>query len=335
MARGSAPSIHALLAVCAAVGATITAAKPASAEEAPELIHIDYTAPPGCPNASAFERELKSRTRRAWTPAGRVSARALTVSITSDKGLYRGRFLLEDPAGSSQSDEVPWEGCDDIVAALAVKAAIAIDGSPPSLMPTVGPRFPTWKSEPWVFRPSPFVLGDRPQPWRLTVGANLSAIGALSPFLTPAASVHIDMSKSGEGLGAMTIRISILRAIEDIDVNDDIVTMQWIASRLEVCPLKRLIPPISVSPCMAVDTGAIEWKLSPPGAARHWIALDLIGRAQLALFERLILEFQAGVIVPLTRNEFGLGAGRISGKSVHRVPVISGTFGGGTGVRFP
>lgn len=333
MARGSASSIPALLAACAAAGATAAAAAPASAEETPERIHIDYTAPPGCPNAGAFERELKRRTRRSWTPAGRVSARTLTVSITSDKGLYRGRFLLEDPAGSSQSDEVPWEGCGDIVAALAVKAAIAIDGSPPSLMPAVGPRFPLW-DEPWPVRPALFVLGERPQPWSLTVGANLSAIGAISPFLTPAASVHIDMSRSGEGLGATTVRISILRAIEDIDVDGDIVTMQWIASRLEVCPLKRLIPPISLSPCMAVDTGAIEWKLTPPGAARHWVTVDLIGRTQLTLFERLVLEFQAGVVVPLTRNEFGLGD-RLSGKSVHRVPVISGMFGGGTGVRFP
>jgi hypothetical protein len=334
MARGSAPSIHALLAVCAAAGATIAAPELASAEEAPEPIRIDFTAPPGCPDASAFERELKRRTRRAWEPAGRVSARSLTVSITSDKGLYRGRFLLEDPGNASQSDEVPWEGCDDIVAALAVKAAIAIDGSPPRPMPIVGPGFPLW-DKPWPVRPALFVLGERPQPWRLTVGANLTAIGAISPFLTPAASVHIDMTREGEGLGATTVRISILRAIEDIDVNGDILTMQWISSRLEVCPLKRLIPPISVSPCMAVDTGAIEWKLTPPGAARHWIAFDLIGRVQLALFERLILEFQAGVIMPLTRNEFGLGAGRLSGKSVHRVPVISGMFGGGTGVRFP
>ena len=84
-----------------------------------------------------------------------------------------------------------------------------------------------------------------------------------------------------------------------------------------------------------MDTGAIEWKIESPGVARHWVAVDLIGRVQATFFQRLVLEAQAGVILPLTHYEFGLGPNKLSGKSLHGVPVVSGMVGGSTGVRFP
>ena len=111
--------------------------------------------------------------------------------------------------------------------------------------------------------------------------------------------------------------------------------MEWISSRLEACPLHRSFPPFTLSPCFAVDTGVTQWKVAPPPVTRHWISLDLIAHLEATFFERLILEVQAGAIFPLTRFEFGLGADKLSGKSIHRVPVISGMLGAGTGVRFP
>lgn len=336
MVRGAAP----ILPFVFASGAAALAAdvRTALAAEEPEPIQIAYSASRACPPASAFEREVKDRTIRPWIPGGRESARTLKVAIKESDGLYRGRLIVEEPSGASQSDEVPWERCDDVVSALAVKAAIAIDASPPRLLPSLAPkasRYLAWDAPRWAFQPAQISIDERPQPWRVTVGAGLLGTGAISPGLAPAASIFLDVSRIGEGLEAITIRLSLLRAIGDFRADDEIVTMEWIASRLEACPLHRNFPPFTISPCMAVDTGAAIWKVEPPGVARHWISLDFIGRVQATVFERLILELQAGAIVPLTRFEFGLGPDKSSGKSLHRIPVISGMLGGGTGVRFP
>src|SRR5215218_5513454 len=123
MARGAAPSIQAFLAACACAAATATTASPASADDKPEPLRIVFTAPIECPRVTIFERELHSRTRRPWSRAGRESARTLRIAITSREGLYRGRLTIEEPSGSSRSEEVPWEHCNDVVSALAVKAA--------------------------------------------------------------------------------------------------------------------------------------------------------------------------------------------------------------------
>jgi hypothetical protein len=84
-----------------------------------------------------------------------------------------------------------------------------------------------------------------------------------------------------------------------------------------------------------VDTGVVEWKAGPPSAVRQWLSFDLIGRAQVTLFERLVLEAQVGIILPITRDSFGFGDDEVYGRAIHEVPVLSGSAGGGVGVRFP
>lgn len=332
MSRGGARSFGVLTAALVAASGT------ARASERPEPIQIVMSAPRACPPASVFEAELRGRTRRPWVRGGRASPRTIRVAITPSERLFRGRLIIEEPSGSTRSDEVPWERCEDVVSALAVKAAIIVDGSSPEALPAIGPRAqpqPLWADLRWSSAPAMTKLDEPPKPWRLTIGADLSAMGAVSPRLALTPSIFLDVSRAGDGFDALSIRLSILRAIDDFQTENQIVTMQWIASRLEACPYHQRLSVFTLSPCVGADTGAIEWAVDAPGVGRHWLDLTMIGRAQATLFGRLVLEAQAGVIVPLTRYEFGLGQQRLYGKSLHKVPAISGLIGGGTAVRFP
>jgi hypothetical protein len=258
--------------------------------------------------------------------------------ITSSGGLFRGRLLTETPSGATRSDEVVWEKCEDVVSALAVKTALNIDGGPPRPMPPVAspkpllsaPEDPRWMSQPALVR-----LDARDQPWRFTVGAQIVAMGGIAPGAAPSVGLFVDLSRIGEGVEAATVRISVMRSQSYVQANQEIATMQWIASRLEGCPLHRRFDIFTFAPCFAVDTGVVEWKAGPPSAVRQWLSIDLIGRAQVTLFERLVLEAQVGIILPITRDSFGFGDDEVYGRAVHEVPVLSGSAGGGVGVRFP
>jgi hypothetical protein len=336
MARGRARRGPLLIAVVSAV--LFGSAGRALARDEPERIRTFYAAPPECPSSDAFADAVQARTRRPWVPAGRSSTRTFRVAITLSDGVFRGRLVTESPSGSTRSDEVVWESCEEVVSALAVRTALAIDGGPPRAMPPSGPPvllIPADEDRRFLHPPALVRLDAREQPWRFTAGAQITAVGGVAPGVSPAVALFVDLSRIGEGVEAATIRISVMRAQTYVVANQALATLEWVASRLEGCPLHRRFDLFTFAPCLAVDTGVVEWKAGTRSAVRQWLSVDIIGRAQVTLFERLVLEGQITVILPITRDRFGFGDAEVYGATIHEVPVLSAAAGGGVGVRFP
>jgi hypothetical protein len=335
MARGRARRGPLLIAFAVALCGS---AGHALALESPERIRTFYAAPPGCPGEADFAGELRSRTRRPWIAAGRSSERTFRVAITSNKGAFRGRLITESPSGTKRSDEIVGDRCEDVVSALAIKTGLAIDGGPPRPLPPVFPielETPARADPPITPPPALLRLDDRELPWRFTIGAQLTAQGGVAPGIAAAASLFADLSRIGEGEDAATVRISVMRAQTYLIANQEIVTMKLVASRLEGCPLHRRFGALTFAPCFAVDTGVVAWEADPPNVIRQWLAASVIGRAQVTLFGRLVLEGQIATVIPIVRDKFGFGDDEVSGRSVHEVPVLTGSASAGVGVRFP
>jgi hypothetical protein len=337
MARGQARRGPLLIAFG---GALFGSAGHALALEAPppERIRTLYAAPPGCPSEADFAGELRKRTRRPWVAAGPSSERTFRVAVTSSGGAFRGRLVTESPSGAKRSDEVVGDKCEDVVSALAVKTGLTIDGGPPQPLPPVFPlklQSPA-REDPRLMHPPAFIrLDARDLPWRFTIGAQVTALGGVAPGVAAAGSLFADLSRIGEGEDAATIRISVMRAQTYLLTNQEIVTIKLVASRLEGCPLHRRFGALTFAPCFAVDTGVVEWEADPPSAIRQWLAASVIGRAQLTLFGRLVLEGQIAAVVPIIRDRFGFGDDEVNGRAVHEVPVLTGSASAGVGVRFP
>src|SRR5258708_7240789 len=81
-------------------------------QEAIEPIGIAYDAPPGCPDSTAFFREIASRTSRARSAQSGEKARVLHVAIVKGTGgggganAFTGRLLIEEAATWSSAREV-------------------------------------------------------------------------------------------------------------------------------------------------------------------------------------------------------------------------------------
>lgn len=308
----------------------------ALADPETERIQIIFQAPAACPSQDAFTDEVRARTRAAFVSAGRASNRTFRIRIHQHKQIFTGRVIQERPGGISKSDDIHWENCGDLISALAIKTALAIDDHTEAPMP---PLLPALKPPP----PQPFLhsLATIPSfyaetpPFHVSFGTQFSAAGALSPGFAPASAFFIDLSRTGDGAEAFSLRLSVLRAHNHVIVHREIFSMEWIAGRLEGCPLHRRDERFTFIPCVGIDAGTIEWTANPPGVTRYWISGNLIARIQFSIVGPLLAEAQASLVIPFIRDRFGLGSQESSGLAVHKVPILSGSAGAGLALRFP
>lgn len=316
------------------------------AHAGPERIQFIYSAPASCPNQEAFEREVHNRTRAVFQSAGRASQRSFRISIRLQNKQFAGNVAEENAPRPSSAQDIAGEQCGDVVTALAVRTALAIDGGAAPPMPPLLPSFKSAPISPYLdshAHAHPYVPATIPRldtraprpPFRLSIGTQFAAVGAVSPGAAPAASFFIDGSRLGDGAEGFSVRLSILRAQNHVVVNQEIVSMEWIAGRVEGCPLHRRFGRITFVPCLSIDAGTLEWTANPPGSTRTWVASNLLARGQLAIIGPLVAEAQAGLVVPFTRDRFGFGPHEGSGKVVHKVPILGASAGAGLALRFP
>ncbi|HVK63859.1 MAG TPA: hypothetical protein VM694_05280, partial [Polyangium sp.] len=115
------------LARAGVVAALLLAARPSQGELAP--VRLVYTAPARCPGAEDFLAAV-----RAEVPDLRVAkdgevARTLTASLFEEnEGRLRGELRIEVPGGESSLREVSGESCEEVMGALSLVTALAIEG---------------------------------------------------------------------------------------------------------------------------------------------------------------------------------------------------------------
>lgn len=100
-----------------------------SRAEAPATVALEYTAPRACPTAGAFASKVTARAPSVKITTTGAPERRLLVRIDHGRGRYAGRVILEEADGTRTNRTVEGSSCTDVVQALAVIAAIAIDPS--------------------------------------------------------------------------------------------------------------------------------------------------------------------------------------------------------------
>jgi hypothetical protein len=218
----------------AACAALVLAPERASGQVATEPIRIDFHAHDGCPDEGKFTGEVRARTAKARIAFPAEPARFFRVNVTRDRGTTksRGKLTIEDPGGAVSVREVSGESCGEVVSALALITALAIDpkastaveppphpppvtldSEPPLHVPATPPQpAPVWPHktfdppEPWpwppIAPPLPVWLTPpqaREPVWRDTVGVELGVMGGVAPGLSLAFTGFLERSWS-EGI---------------------------------------------------------------------------------------------------------------------------------------
>jgi hypothetical protein len=124
--------------------AILLAASAGSAAET-EPIRVRFEAPAGCPGEAAFLDQVRARTARARVAAAGEKARTFAVRLTQEGRSIHGRLAIEESSAQTELREITAERCAEVVSALALVAALAVDPhastAPPARLPT--PPLPT------------------------------------------------------------------------------------------------------------------------------------------------------------------------------------------------
>jgi hypothetical protein len=108
-----------------------------------EGVRLTYSADTDCPDEGRFSQAVTARTDRMRRAAEGEPARAFVVNITRDTTAIRGALSITGLDGSVSKREVTGESCNEVVSALALITALAIDPqasiAPEPLPPVAAP----------------------------------------------------------------------------------------------------------------------------------------------------------------------------------------------------
>lgn len=299
-------------------------------------VQVEFDAPAGCADASSFFSNLRSRTDRVRKAEGNEPHTTFQVRLSQTRGYVLGELRVVDARGRTDTRKVHGASCDDVVQALSLTAALAVDpnvllstpATPPApATPSAPATSPEKPAPPGPAAPPEAAARPEPDTTDLTDQAPradpLSSLVPIPRFELGVSPVGANLLSSSFGLGvALSARITlagsgVFRPTMGLTVaylRNDVVQSPGVAQAsltaiaATVCPLRLSASVVTVSPCgvalagwLAVRGQQVEHTYT---VDRLWLSLGGVLRASAYLGGGLSLEMEAGITVPLIRRRF-------------------------------
>jgi hypothetical protein len=320
---------------------------------------VRYDPPAGCPSAADFEGAIVSRTPGASVAPPGAAPVAFDVELLSSRGEVAAVLVTTLPDGTRSRRDVTAESCEEAVTALAVIAALAVNGyreAKSSPVAPAEPSAPPARSEPPVGKSAapPDEPPERervdgesaprasaPRAATLRPGAFVHATweSAVAPSGTFGANAGAELEWGRSGVWWPSVRAGVLATLAGSETTSDgSATFRVIAARVELCPVgwgERRAP--SLRACLELDAGKLDGAGSgdgirdPQTQSMPWLAAGAAGRGEWPLAAWLSLEASAGARALLRHDVFLFRPGTV----VHDVPPISAGFALGIVGRMP
>lgn len=303
----------------------------ARAEPGATPTSIWYRSSDRCPDGAAFLERLEQLGRSArLADAGDTIDFVVTLGA-KDGGSF-GRLERQTERGTVAIREVEAPACVEVADALALSLDLALDpgqgtdapppparapeapigseGAAPQTPPTVSATetpstlqpVPALSSVPATSTAPSAEQGQLPR-----AGARLGAQGILltgvgdAPLL--GAAVFGELS-----FGPITPRVSVWGATGASAVEESTLRMWLFAARLEGCLGPFGARQLYVHPCAGADVGVVSARYAAENGGSDsgaWVSPTLLGRGSWSFLERVTVEAQIGLYVPLFSYDVG------------------------------
>jgi hypothetical protein len=329
---------------CASVGPIAGA----SADEPLIPVRIDYRGTERCSEGAEFLRELVARDPRVRTAGLEEHAPLLVVRITRGaRQAVHGRLVVEDVDGTTSRRDVDGDGCESVLGALALMAAIAVDpaaplrgddvpGAAPSSSPGRGDGVEGARPVAGASskdEASPAGGSTAPDAGRSSM--HFGVTGGASATMGTAPTVAWMIPVSAEiGWGRDTSVSPLVRAgFEHADSGEDAATggdARFVlnAGTLDLCASFPVTQAMRLLPCLHAEGGTLLAAGSDIQPARSdtrpWVGLGAIGAVRYVVRSPVFVELSFGVRLPLVRDRFFFEPDT----TVFRPPVAAGFAGG-------
>jgi hypothetical protein len=251
-----------------------------------EHIRIQFSAPDKCPDQDAFERALRRRTAKFQIATDRELARQFAVTITFAGSTPMGRLAVHGPGAEPSERTVSGKSCEEVVAALALMTALAIDPGhvPTATRPTAIVSSTPSSNEartPSPVRATAGITQETPieapaptaeanpeesarsarvpieavsaevaprEPWTWSVGMHGQATFHTGPTTGLGAALFIDASAPGDGLPSPALRLGLSANRSEKTLTSGAgATFTWTTLVAEGCPVRLVRPGIPLA----------------------------------------------------------------------------------------
>jgi hypothetical protein len=339
------------------LSASFLAGRSSGAEAEP--VRIEYVAPMGCPDGTAFVAMVRDRTTRFRQAEPGEQVRRLSTRITKGASAFLGRLRIANPDGSSSLRSLDGPFCDELASALALMTALLIDpdagnnqakvgADPPTEKDTVSvdPVLERHRPDPETTSPSiPVAPTQATRPWQWSAGMQGRATSGMTPSLVLGGELFVE----AEPVPAAKLS-PVLRAGVGVEQADETfaspagasANFLWFVAALQGCPVQISTSArrASVYPCVSLRLGWLRSEgrgISQPNrTVSFWSDLGSVLRGRVSLSGGLSLEAEIGLIVTLTHPSFQIldvASGSVT--AAYSVSRFGGSAGIGASYRFP
>ena len=317
-------------------------------------LRLRYDAPQTCPNAAAFLAQVRARTTLVRPARANETAPELRVFVENVPGGNTGTLEFVGPHATSSVRKVSAADCEQVVSALALMTALAIDPhasiEPTHAVPPVQSvktdgrreapaqiegRREAPASDKRTAQPVPRQSSSR-TPWAFELGSLVEVLGGVTPDPDLLVRPFVQVIVEGRSTWSYAFRISGGRAHAEVTNREGSGDFGLWAGRVEPCPLRFSAPHrLAMSACLPVDVGRLEAEgrgVTPQKrVTRLWLSIGSLARVEWQVLDVLVLEIAGELFVPIVRDRFFVG----SNATLHRAPAVAGAASVGLGVRFP
>jgi hypothetical protein len=317
---------------------------PASSGPLPPPLHVDYSAPGNCPTEAEFEARVRSRTALArFAGEDEKDAQAVQVVVMPTGTTYAGHLSIVGRSGHVSKRDVEDALCVEVVDALALVTALAVDPNaslspsgpaPVASAPVANAKPPAEGAAPEPVAVIPLVApppvaetARRPAPsrpreadrspsspaprWSVNLGASLVTTAGIAPDALAGGGGLGEIESGSRGWLAPSARLTLFVAANGVfeSTTTSKADFLLLAGRVDFCPLRVGSRGLSLRPCVAVDIGAVRAEAVVDGVAgvEGWFDAAALVRARWAPGGgRFFVELEGGIFVPVNHSSFVL-----------------------------
>lgn len=300
-----------------------------------EPIRVELDAPAVCGTAADFFEAVRRHTDRVAPATGGSDERRLVIRVAPVREGFAGSLQIVDPAGASAERRMIAADCSELMAALSIVAALAVDpakadasgagsagvdaasSAEPVAPPAATPAPAAIPPPPQVMAPPSHapVPGDEPHHgtsssavWFIGAEVGLDVLTP-TPLLFPTAGLDADVVFRSPSFVQPDVHLAVRRSLDaNVTSASGHASFALTTLRIAACPLRLdASRALSASPCAVLDGGAISAAghdvQRQQSHLRPWVAAG--GEARLIVGSgALRLALAAGVVAPLVQDTF-------------------------------
>ena len=324
------------------------AANEAGDESASGVLVDTYETTEGCPNEEVFREQVE---RRARTRQSRSASLRVEVHVVRDRRDHVGTIFLTDARGERSTRKVNASRCDEVVSALALVAALAVDDAAREAERTAEEPAPPRASPPTATAStaidapaaSPARSDEPARTFALRAGAHAAAQSGVAPDVVMTVPVFVELgldhSRAASGVELRfepSVRaLGIFGGSDRKTIGAAAADFAWTSGAVDACPVRIHLGPASLVPCARVEVGVLsasgEQIVPARSDSRLWTALALPIRLRLEPWRHFFVEIEGAARTPLVRDRFVFQPD----SKVFEAPPVGWTAAAGAGVRFP